>query len=138
MILEALYRLAQQEELMSDPDYEIKPVAWLVRVGPGGDLLGIESTHYLPEQTGKKKPKPQAKNLRVPRQPIRTSGDRAFFLCDKAEYALGTDPETGGGLVRTTELFLERMGLNSLEELPPLAPLLPDVEGLDTIAPDEL
>ena len=51
---------------------------------------------------------------------------------------VGTDPETGGGLFRTTELFLERMGLNSLEELPPLAPLLPDVEGLDTIAPDEL
>ncbi len=93
MILEALYRLAEQEGLMSDPDYEIKPVAWLVRVGEGGELLGIEGTHYLPDQVGKKKPKLQAKNYRVPRQPIRTSGDRAFFLCDKMEYALGTDPE---------------------------------------------
>ena len=35
-------------------------------------------------------------------------------------------------------LFLERMGLMSLDELPSLAPLLPDVEGLDSIAPDEL
>jgi segregation and condensation protein B len=51
---------------------------------------------------------------------------------------VGTDPETGGGLFQTTDVFLEKMGLNSLEELPSLAPLLPDVEGLDNIAPDEL
>jgi segregation and condensation protein B len=43
----------------------------------------------------------------------------------------GTDPETGGGLLRTTELFLERMGLTSLEELPSLAPLLPDLDALE-------
>jgi segregation and condensation protein B len=51
---------------------------------------------------------------------------------------VGTDPETGGGLFRTTDLFLEKMGLNSLDELPSLAPLLPDVEGLDSIAPDDI
>jgi segregation and condensation protein B len=51
---------------------------------------------------------------------------------------VGTDPETGGGLFRTTELFLEKMGLTSLDELPSLAPLLPDVDGLDAIAPDDL
>jgi segregation and condensation protein B len=44
---------------------------------------------------------------------------------------VGSDPETGGGLYRTTELFLERMGLDSLDQLPSLAPLLPDLEGLD-------
>ncbi|SHG79512.1 condensin subunit ScpB [Jatrophihabitans endophyticus] len=46
---------------------------------------------------------------------------------------VGTDPETGGGLFRTTELFLERMGLRSLAELPSLAPLLPDLAALDGI-----
>src|SRR3954451_8457418 len=51
---------------------------------------------------------------------------------------VGTDPETGGGLFRTTDLFLERMGLNSLDELPSLAPLLPDIEGLDSIVIDDL
>ena len=51
---------------------------------------------------------------------------------------VGTDPETGGGLFGTTDLFLEKMGLNSLDELPSLAPLLPDVDGLDAIAPDDL
>ena len=45
----------------------------------------------------------------------------------------GTDPDTGGGLLRTTELFLEKMGLSSLEQLPSLAPLLPDLEGLENI-----
>jgi segregation and condensation protein B len=51
---------------------------------------------------------------------------------------VGSDPETGGGLYRTTELFLERMGLQSLDELPSLAPLLPDFDGLDSLANDEL
>ena len=50
---------------------------------------------------------------------------------------VGTDPETGGGLYRTTDLFLEKMGLNSLDELPSLAPLLPDVDGLDDVLPDD-
>lgn len=44
---------------------------------------------------------------------------------------VGTDPETGAGLFGTTDLFLERMGMQSLEELPSLAPLLPDVAALD-------
>jgi segregation and condensation protein B len=46
----------------------------------------------------------------------------------------GTDPDTGGGLYCTTDLFLEKMGLQSLAELPSLAPLLPDIDTLDTDA----
>src|SRR5690606_35161101 len=38
----------------------------------------------------------------------------------------GTDDETGAILYRTTSYFLERMGLTSLEELPDLAPYLPE------------
>jgi segregation and condensation protein B len=44
---------------------------------------------------------------------------------------VGSDPDTGGGLFATTELFLEKMGLQSLDELPSLAPLLPDLDSLD-------
>jgi segregation and condensation protein B len=44
---------------------------------------------------------------------------------------VGTDPETGGGLFRTSELFLERMGMQTLGELPSLAPLLPELDGLE-------
>jgi segregation and condensation protein B len=43
----------------------------------------------------------------------------------------GTQPESGAFLYRTTPLFLEKLGLDSLDELPPLAPFLPDdVNGL--------
>ena len=45
----------------------------------------------------------------------------------------GADPETNGTLYVTTELFLERLGLASLVDLPPLAPLLPDVDLIDEI-----
>ena len=47
----------------------------------------------------------------------------------------GSDPETGGGLYRTTSTFLEKMGITSVDELPSLAPLLPE---LDTLDLDEL
>lgn len=43
----------------------------------------------------------------------------------------GTDHETGAILYRTTSYFLERLGITSLEDLPELAPLLPEVEALD-------
>jgi len=45
----------------------------------------------------------------------------------------GTDPETGGYQFRTTVLFLEKLGLNSLDELPALAPLLPGMDALDDV-----
>lgn len=46
---------------------------------------------------------------------------------------VGTDPATQGALFATTELFLERLGLRSVEDLPPLAPLLPDVDAIDDL-----
>jgi segregation and condensation protein B len=38
----------------------------------------------------------------------------------------GTDPESQALLYRTTSYFLERLGLRDLDELPELAPFLPD------------
>ena len=48
----------------------------------------------------------------------------------------GNDADTGGLLYRTTELFLERLGLASLDELPDIAPLLPDVDLVDEMSDD--
>jgi segregation and condensation protein B len=45
----------------------------------------------------------------------------------------GVENETGAILYKTTSYFLERLGLNTLEDLPPLAPHLPDIDGLDEI-----
>ena len=46
---------------------------------------------------------------------------------------VGADPDTGGLMYRTTDLFLERLGLSDLSELPSLGPLLPDIEGIDDV-----
>lgn len=43
----------------------------------------------------------------------------------------GTDTAGGAVLYRTTDHFLERMGLTSLDDLPPLAPYLPETDELD-------
>jgi len=46
---------------------------------------------------------------------------------------LGTDPTSGAVLYGTTGYFLERMGLASLDELPPLAPYLPEIDALEGV-----
>jgi segregation and condensation protein B len=46
----------------------------------------------------------------------------------------GTDPDTGAVTFATTELFLERLGLSSLADLPDIAPLLPDIDLIDDIS----
>jgi segregation and condensation protein B len=44
----------------------------------------------------------------------------------------GSDEDTGATRYRTTSYFLERLGLQSLEELPSLAPLLPELDDVNT------
>jgi segregation and condensation protein B len=51
-------------------------------------------------------------------------------------HEVGTDPDSGGGLYATTPLFLERLGLHSLEDLPELAPLLPETSTVLDELPD--
>ena len=46
----------------------------------------------------------------------------------------GTDSDTGATTFSTTELFLERLGLSSLADLPDIAPLLPDVDAIDDLS----
>src|SRR5271155_3863249 len=55
---------------------------------------------------------------------------RTLVLRGLTEEA-GTDSETGAILFRTTSYFLERLGLASLEDLPELAPFLPDPETIE-------
>jgi segregation and condensation protein B len=45
----------------------------------------------------------------------------------------GLEQETGAILYKTTSYFLERLGVNSLDDLPALAPYLPDLDRLDEI-----
>lgn len=45
----------------------------------------------------------------------------------------GAEAETGGHLYRTTSLFCEKLGIGSVDELPSLAPLLPDLDALGDV-----
>ena len=80
MILQALCELAQHEELVKDPDYEIKLVRWLIAVRPNGEFVG--PVRCTDNEEG------HPARFRVPRQPKRTSGVKPFFFCDNAQYVL--------------------------------------------------
>ena len=45
----------------------------------------------------------------------------------------GIEGESGAVLYKTTSYFLERIGVNSIEDLPALAPYLPDLAALDEV-----
>ena len=45
---------------------------------------------------------------------------------------VGHDAESGAVLYATTEYFLQRLGISSLDELPPVADYLPDLSDLDS------
>lgn len=47
------------------------------------------------------------------------------------EVDMGEDEHHGAHHYETTELFLELLGIDSLERLPDLAPLLPDIDSID-------
>ena len=49
----------------------------------------------------------------------------------RVDHRGGHDTDTGATTFATTELFLERLGLSSLTDLPDIAPLLPDVDVID-------
>lgn len=100
MILESLCALARREVLVDDPAFESKAVRWVVALDSAGRFLEVHDTN-TPESLpngSKKKPRMQAKLMRIPRRQGRSSGVKADFLVDNAKYALGltadpADPE---------------------------------------------
>jgi len=50
----------------------------------------------------------------------------------------GVEASSGATLYRTTEEFLQRMGLDSLDDLPPLAPFLPEELSVEDLEPREV
>ena len=111
MILRALYDLAVREKLVADPDFPLAPVAWLVKVSHDGTIRSITDTRSPEEGAGRRKPRLIAKSFPIPRPPSRTSGDRAFFLCDKSEYALGLACATNDAPARAPEKLSTRFAL---------------------------
>ncbi len=96
MILQALHDLAMSDDLIGDPDFEPKPIRWVIHIGKGGKFLGFQDTSHVPsEEEGKKskkKPKPVPAVFEVPLDAglnSRTSGVYAGPLFDKAGYVFG-------------------------------------------------
>lgn len=111
MILQALYQLAQQEALVADPDYQELPVAWLIRIGPGGKLIGIEGTKTIPGGPGLakgKKPLAIAKTFSVPRRLGKTANVRAQFLYENAEYVFGVRPIANNAQLKSERRLQEQ------------------------------
>jgi CRISPR-associated protein Csd1 len=92
MILQALQQLCQNEKLNENPDYEFRRISWQIDISVSGKLLGIHSFRTDLNANNDRKEKYVGRWSSVPKQPTRTSGAKAFFLVDKAEYILGLDP----------------------------------------------
>lgn len=125
-MLQELCQLAKREQLIGDPAFEVKPIAWIIELKPDGAMIGnFSGTHQpIPVPDGKKppkKPKEEQKKFTIPRQFVlesggtRTSGDYAYFLVDKSDYVLGCGlgakagvPPEGKYLTRQA-LFIERV-----------------------------
>lgn len=92
MILRALYDLAQEEGLAEDLDFEPAQIRYVLVFGPKGTSATIQDRAELVPAEGKKKAELLKPTIPVPRRSGRTSGDRAEFLVDKADYVFGWDP----------------------------------------------
>ena len=90
MILAKLCALARREGLLANPDYEPKPVAWIIEVGDGGTFSEVIPTTGG-DVAGGKKAKPKV--FKIPRRTRRASADVADFMVDKSEYVLGVEPD---------------------------------------------
>jgi CRISPR-associated protein Csd1 len=87
MILTALKELAEQEELLQNPDYQPAGVRWLITLNADGAPLGGMRDTLTKPSTGKGKAVPGT--FDVPKRSKRTTQDLPEFMVDKAEYVLG-------------------------------------------------
>ena len=127
-MLQELCNLATRENLIGDTAFEVRPIAWIINLKANGDFLNFSGTHEAeaapePKKGAKpKKPKEVAKKFTIPRQfnpdtgGTRTSGDYAYFLVDKSDYALGcalgtkaAHPPTDSKLVNRHKLFISNV-----------------------------
>ncbi|MDR3703529.1 MAG: type I-C CRISPR-associated protein Cas8c/Csd1 [Candidatus Sulfopaludibacter sp.] len=98
MILRALRDLAIGENLLTNPDYEPKTVAWIIHIDDAGKFAGLVRTV-------------EGKKLNIPRRAGRTSAASADFLVDKSEYALGICRQEKLTKPRKPKQLTERLSL---------------------------
>ena len=113
MILQALAQLAKTENLLAgEPDYEFRRVAWGISISAAGKFQKLIPYRIDRNAGNDRKEDYVGKWSLVPKQSIRTSGAKSFFLVDKCEYALGLDPTDNrkkDALIERSGLFLEQV-----------------------------
>ncbi|PKH39858.1 segregation and condensation protein B [Nocardioides alpinus] len=62
---------------------------------------------------------------------VNVDGVMRTLLTRGLVHEVGQDEQSGANLYGTTAYFLERIGITSIEELPELAPYLPDMDDLE-------
>ena len=67
-----------------------------------------------------------------PVPPVNVDGVMKTLVTRGLITEVGHDAESGAVLYATTEYFLQRLGISSLDELPPVADYLPDLADLDS------
>lgn len=142
MIYQALYELAQREELLADTAYEPQPVHFILEIDADGQLLEILEPRVPAPVDAKGKPRGKAAPLRrpIPRRSDRTVNVQAEFLVDKAEYVFGIDPT---GERKPEKLTARRDSFRSgvddaLRELPESAGLRAVNRFLSTNPPEKI
>lgn len=143
-ILETLHHLAQEYEA-AQRGFALKQIAGGWRYYSNPDLAPLVEKFVLDGQQAKLT-QAALETLAVIayRQPIsraRVSAIRGVnveavmktLVTRGLVEECGVEQETGAILYRTTHYFLERIGVNRVEDLPALAPFLPDVDGLDEV-----
>lgn len=89
--MKRLQELATAERLVDDPDYERKPVAWVIHLRDKDGLHKVQDNRQKSSRRNGTSAILGRMEL-VPYQRARTLNDYPFFLVDKAEYVLGFDP----------------------------------------------
>ncbi|HUP58786.1 MAG TPA: type I-C CRISPR-associated protein Cas8c/Csd1 [Thermoanaerobaculia bacterium] len=107
MILHELKRLAEREHLLADEAYGPQKIHYVISIDREGRYLGITPT-LEPPPTGRGKPQP--KLFQAP-SPLgrRTSGDKANFLFDKADYVFGVGSGNEAKLANRKRLFRDEI-----------------------------
>jgi CRISPR-associated protein Csd1 len=115
VLLQALVEYAENNltTQLSNPEFETKPVPYLLDIGPSGEFLGI-IPRFQEVQRGKKK-FTQPQPLLVPKSPVnRNSGLHPLLAADDAKYVFGHGSwsQNEGAAEREAELnrsFVDRL-----------------------------
>ncbi|MGH9444069.1 MAG: type I-C CRISPR-associated protein Cas8c/Csd1 [Thermoanaerobaculia bacterium] len=108
MILAELKRLAHDEGLLENPDFEPRPVRFLIKVDRDGRALGFQDT--LPPPITGQRGKPKARAQEIPRRdPGKTSGNDPDFLVEKAEYVFGVNPDDPARAAKRHANYIEQI-----------------------------